>query len=186
MPQPLTRPPLALVQGTTVAWYFDEAGFAPADGWSLLYAFEGPSTLNVAATVEGTRFRVDLSGAQTSPLGVGAYLWQAFASRSTPTVERVQVGAGALEVFLDLQASTATGQQKTHARRMLEAIEAQLEGRASDGQKSMSINGRSLDRHTLAELMDARRIYLAEVRAEDAATAQGATPGKRRRIKVRF
>lgn len=186
MADPLTRVPLALVQGTTVAWTWSHGDFAPADGWSLLYAFEGPSTLNKAATVEGTGFRVDLTGAETAALLVGFYKWQAFASRSTPPAERVAVGAGALEVCLDLQASAATGQQKTHAQRMIELLEAVLEGRATDGQLGMSINGRSITRIPPLELRQLLVVYRAELRAEAAAAAQGATPGKRRTIKVRF
>lgn len=186
MAEPLTRVPLALVQGTTVAWRFESADYLPADGWSLLYAFEGPSTLNVAAGADGAGFLTSLTGAQTAALLPGVYVWQGFASRSTPTVERVAVCAGSLEVVLDLQASPATGQQKTHARRMVELLEAVLEGRATDGQLRMSINGRSIDRIPPLELLAMRDRYRSEVRAEEAAAAQGVRPGRRRPIKARF
>lgn len=180
-----TRPPLVLVQNTTAAWRFEHADFDPSDGWSLLYAFEGPSTLNKAAVADGTGFAVSLTEADTA-LGVGVYVWQAFAERSTPTAERVLVAAGRMEVVLDLEASAATGQQKSFNRRMVEAIQATLEGTATAGQLSMSINGRSLNRIPLPDLMKALTYFEGRLRAEEAAEEQGAKPGRRRRIKVRF
>lgn len=186
MPDPLSRVPMALVQGTSVSWRWEDSDFNPADGWALIYAFEGPSPLNVAGVADGTGFLVSLTTVQTAGLGVGFYRWQAFAARSVPSVERVQVAAGALEVVLDLLVSTASTEQKSHARRMVEALEAALEGRATDGQKSMSINGRSIERIPILELSQLLATYRQRLRAEEAAEAQGATPGKRRRIKVRF
>lgn len=186
MPQPLTRVPTAIVQGVSVAWTWSNADYLPADGWGLVYAFEGPSSLDVAGVVEGDGFRVDLTTAQTAALLPGFYRWQAFVARAAPTAERELVAAGALEVCLDLEASAATGQQKSFARRMVEALQAQLEGRATDGQSAMTINGRSISRIPILELEQALTRFESKLRAEEAALAQGATPGKRRPIKVRF
>lgn len=186
MPQPLTRVPTAIVQGVSVAWTWSSGDYLPADGWTLVYAFEGPSALDVAGVVDGDGFRVDLTTVQTASLLPGFYRWQAFVARGGPPAERELVGAGALEVCLDFLTSSATGQQKSFARRMVEAIQAQLEGRATDGQASMSINGRSISRIPILELEQILTRFEARLRAEEAALAQGATPGKRRPVKVRF
>lgn len=186
MPEPLTRVPTCIVQGTSVSWRWSSSDFDPGAGWALDYAIEGPTNLDVLATAEGDGFRVDLAPDATSPLVAGFYRWQAFASNAGPPEERVLVAAGALEVVADYAASAGTVQLKTHARRMLEALEAVLEGRATDGQLRMSINGRSIDRIPLPELMAARDRYRREVAAETAAEEQGARAGRRRRIKARF
>lgn len=188
MAQTFTRPPREIVRLSTPTWRFEDPDYSPLDGWTIEYAFEGPSELNVIAVADGAGHVVALTALQTA-IATGSYGWQAIASRApapTFTLERLVVQTGRTEFLLNYGIDTSTGPNKSHAARMVEAIEAQLEGRASDGQKSMSINGRSLDRHTLAELMEARKVYRMELRAEEAALAQGATPGKRRRVKVRF
>lgn len=185
MAEPLTRVPREIVRLSTVSWRFYDPEYLPTDGWVVVYAFEGPSELNVQAVNDGEGGHlVTLTSAMTA-IAPGAYAWQATASRAFP-LERVLVGQGRTDFLVDFGVASTLGEQKSHARRMVEAIEAQLEGRATDGQKSMAINGRSLDRHSIAELMDARSRYRMELRAEEAALAQGATPGKRRRVKVRF
>lgn len=185
MPEPLTRVPREIVRLSTPAWRFEDSDFSPVDGWTVEYFFEGPSELNITAAPDGAGHLVELTALQTA-IATGTYGWQAIASRATPTLERVLVGTGRTEFVLNFGVDTTAASQKTHAARMVEAIEAQLEGRASDGQKSMSINGRSLDRIPVLELMELRAKYRMELRAEEAALAQGAKPGKRRRIKVRF
>lgn len=185
MPEPLTRVPREIVRLSTPAWRFEDPDYSPVDGWTVEYFFEGPSELNITAAPDGAGHLVELTALQTA-IATGAYGWQAIASRATPTLERVLVGTGRTDVLLNFGVDTTAASQKTHAARMVEAIEAQLEGRASDGQRSMSINGRSLDRIPVLELMELRAKYRMELRSEEAALAQGAKPGKRRRIKVRF
>ena len=52
---------------------------------------------------------------------------------------------------------------KTHAEKMLEAIEAVLEGRATDEYKSIKINNREITKHTFDELRRIREYYRAEI-----------------------
>ena len=184
MPEPLTRVPREIVRLTSVAWRFESSDFSPLDGWTVEYNFEGPSELNVTAVPDGAGHLVELTTLQTA-IATGSYAWQAIASRAFP-IERVLVGQGRTDILVSFGVDTTIGEQKTHARRMVEAIEAQLEGRATDGQRAMSINGRSLDRIPVLELTELRSKYRMELRSEEAALAQGAKPGKRRRVKVRF
>lgn len=52
---------------------------------------------------------------------------------------------------------------KTHAEKMLEAIEAALEGRITDEYKTLKIGNRELTAHSLDELRRLREYYRAEV-----------------------
>lgn len=52
---------------------------------------------------------------------------------------------------------------KTHAEKMLEAIEAALEGRITDEYKTLKIGNRELTAHSLDELRRLREYYRAEI-----------------------
>lgn len=52
---------------------------------------------------------------------------------------------------------------KSHAEKMLEAIEATLEGRATDEYKSIKINNREISKHTFDELRRIRDYYRNEI-----------------------
>lgn len=58
----------------------------------------------------------------------------------------------------------------THAQRMLDAIEAALEGRVTADVQSYQISGRSITKIPIAELMTLRKQYMVEVANERVAT----------------
>lgn len=86
---------------------------------------------------------------------------------------------GSIKVFADPNA----GNTQTHAERMLVALEAMLEGKATSDQQSYSIAGRTLTRMTVDEIMKWRSHYKAEVAAERSA---GKGIGARRVTLARF
>ncbi|MDR0770741.1 MAG: hypothetical protein LBE75_06035 [Burkholderiales bacterium] len=58
---------------------------------------------------------------------------------------------------------------KTHAQKMLELIEARLEGRLLKEHNEYSIFGRSMKLMSVPELMEARSKYQAEIKRADVA-----------------
>ena len=56
-----------------------------------------------------------------------------------------------------------TPAEKTHAEKMLEAIEAALEGRISDEYKTLKIGNREITAHSFDQLRRLREYYRAEV-----------------------
>lgn len=58
---------------------------------------------------------------------------------------------------------SGTVETKTHAEKMLEAIEAVLEGRLLDEYKTLKIANREITKHTFDELRRFRDYYRAEV-----------------------
>ncbi len=56
-----------------------------------------------------------------------------------------------------------TPEKVTHAEKMLQAIEAVLEGRATDEYKSLKINNREITKHSFDELRRLREYYRAEL-----------------------
>ena len=59
---------------------------------------------------------------------------------------------------------------ETHADRMINLIEAVLEGRATSEQKRIKINNREIEHHSFKELTDLRDYYRAEVKRQQVRT----------------
>jgi len=73
-----------------------------------------------------------------------------------------------------------------HARNMLNAIEAVLEGRITADVESYSIAGRSITKIPVSELLVLRSKYKAEVQSQEAAENVSLGLGSGRKIKTRF
>ena len=74
----------------------------------------------------------------------------------------------------------------THATRVLAAIEAVLERRATKDQESYTIDGRSLSRTPISELLLLRNLYRREVQLEAQAENVAAGKANGRMILTRF
>lgn len=74
---------------------------------------------------------------------------------------------------------------RSHARRVLDAIEATLEGRATDDAVEISIRGRTIKQTPIVDLIKLRDVYRREVSAEDHAArlAQGLSDNRFRRVR---
>lgn len=126
-----TTEPAELRAGDTWQWRRDDLADYPASAWSLTYHFRNAAgDFDVNASADGDSFAVNVAKATTGALTAGKYHWYAFVDNGT---ERYQVDAGELEVLADV-AGAGPYDGRKFAQRMLEAIEARLEGRASDDQ----------------------------------------------------
>lgn len=181
-----TNEPLELRAGDTWKWNREDLTDYEAPTWTLTYRFKNASAgFEIAAAASGTYFAVSVAKATTAALTAGVYRWQAFVDNGT---ERYQVDSGTLTVLPDYGAGTATTalDDRTHARKVLDAIEAVIESRASKDQEEYTINGRSLKRTPLKDLTDLRNQYQALVNRETNAEliANGLKP--KNSIRVRF
>lgn len=179
-----TREPDRLSAATTWSWRRDDLNDYPASTWTLSYVFRSSSaSFNFAAATSGSGFLVTRTVLQTTDIAAGTYSWAARVSDGTNTVE---VGRGTLVVLPSL----ADGDPRSHARKVLDAIEAVIEGRAarSDLAYEIAVNGsmRRLQNVPHADLVALRSKYRAEVKTEEeqARIARG-LPG-RRRVLTRF
>ena len=80
----------------------------------------------------------------------------------------------------------STGDTRSHAKIMLDKIESILEGRADADVSSYSIQGRSLSKIGIAELLQWRDYYKAEYQKEVAEFRTGNKEGSGRVVKVQF
>ena len=178
-----TVEPASLRAGDFITWTKSLGDFPANQGWALTYTLINRTTkLTVTAVASGADFLVSIPASTTTGYAVGQYQWMARVSKAT---EIYTVDQGLLTVLPNLAALT-TLDFRSHARTMLEAIEAAYEGRASRIQLEMEINGRRVRELTPADLILWRNFYKSEVAKEDKAETFARLGINTRRIGVRF
>lgn len=162
-----TNEPLEARAGLTWAWQRqDLSSDYPAPTWTLTYYFKNAAAnFSFAASASGVYFAVARTAAQTSALTAGRYDWVAIVSDGT---NKYQVDNGSLNVLADYTAVTNID-SRSHARKVLEAIRAVIENRATLDQEEYAINNRSLKRTPMADLIMLADKYDAMVKGEEAA-----------------
>jgi hypothetical protein len=169
MPDIPNNEPTELRAGDTWQWTRDDlATDYPATTWTLTYRFKNAAGgFQIVATASGDAFSVTAAAATTVAYTAGEYAWAAQVVNGTT---KHTIDSGTLKVLPDLFASSAStgSDQRTHARIVLDAIKAVIEGRASKDQEEYSIAGRSLKRTPITDLLKMRQLYEAEVRSEQA------------------
>ena len=168
--------------GTSVVWERRVPGYSSAT-YALRYTFANQTrtfSLMASPAPTGDGFRLALTVSQTAALAVGDYGWRAFAELGAE--ERVEVARGRVTIAPSLFTDTPVD-ERSPARRALEAIQAVLEDRATRGQEAMTFNNRSLSRTPIADLLKLQEVYAARVAHEDARAAGRKVP---RSIRVRF
>lgn len=170
--------PTDLIAGNT--WQWDrEYGDYPVTTWTATAYFEkAGKTFSVAATVSESAHRFTIAAATTSGYPPGRYQIRV---RVTNGSQVFIAESGWCEVDVD-PAAAGSYDPRTWARRTLDAVEAFLAGNATTAQQSMSIQGRSISRWSLAELTQWRKDLRQEVKTEE----QGSRAGVGRDIRVRF
>ncbi|WP_299297456.1 hypothetical protein [uncultured Tateyamaria sp.] len=153
----------------------------PASEWQVSAVLRGPQSIDLDATASGTAHVLSATAANTSGWQPGFY---AVSIRAASGDDVHEIEAGQTTVVPDLVSVADGHDPRGHAERTLSAIEAVLEGRASLDQQSYTINGRTLVRTPIADLMSLRTAYRKEV-AEFNAGGRGKRL-VRRQVKVRF
>lgn len=157
------------------ATYTGTIRFIPHDTTQVL--------LGIASTGASTAggWKWDIVGSAITTLEPGNYTWVIEASASG---NRWEVERGRCTVYPD--PTTASVDPRSHARIVLEAIQAVIENRATKDQSSYTIAGRSLSRTPLPELLMLLDRYKGEVyREEQAARIAKGLPTSGR-VLVRF
>jgi hypothetical protein len=153
----------------------------PAPTWSLRAILRGPAQIDLVSAAAGTGHLLSAGAAATANWTAGLY---ALSLRAASGDDVFEVEAGQVSVLADLVGVANGHDARGHAQRTLSAIEAVLEGRASKDQQSYTINGRSLLRTTIADLLLLRSTYRKEVQAERAGGRGRRLVG--RQVRVRF
>jgi len=177
--------PKSMVQGDTVKWRVQLADYLPT-AWTLTYNFVSQKHKNQSVTAsdngDGT-FLVSISSTNSLKYGAGKWHYQGVVTDGT---DRYLVTEGAIDVVKDFASAVNGYDARSHAEKVLEAIEAVIEGRATSDQSSMSIGGRSISLMPVEDLLVLRSRYNSEVDSERAAERIAQGMGSGRRVRVRF
>jgi hypothetical protein len=165
-----TQEPDLLVVGDRWMWRRPDlvADYPTAD-YALTYEFHedsgggGSHKFTITATETSTDYIVEIASATTASYTAGEYNWYAFITRSSDS-QRIAVDEGHTKIELNFANTNADN--RSHAKKVLDAIQAVLENRASQDQMSYSIAGRSLSRMSIDDLMRFRDRYRAEYNKE--------------------
>lgn len=176
--------PSTLYAGTLWEFTVTDSERLPSDGWSLAFRFSGATNfgLTVTALPDNTGWLVRHDSAASASVAPGRYEWFALATKSGETTPIAQ---GYTQVAAN--PATATNMDsRSFAAKALEAVEAVLANGGTLANRKYEIAGRSLERHSLPELLALRDKLKSEVKAEEncARIAQGLP--SRNRIFVRF
>jgi len=165
-----SQEPETLVVGDRWVWQRpDLVTDYPTDQYALTYEFHcdsgggGNHKFTVTASETSTAYVVEVSSVTTAGYNAHQYKWYAFITRTSDS-QRVAVDNGITTLVVNYADSNAD--VRTHAKKVLDSIQAVIENRATVDQSSFTIAGRSLSRMTIDELFMVRDRYRAEYNEE--------------------
>lgn len=161
----LSRMPAQIIAGDSLRLVIAAGDYPASAGWAValvLQALAGAAPVTVNASDGSAEWSIALSSAASAQLAPGGYRYLIAATKDG---DRSTIEAGQVEV-LPNPAAAATD-QRTAARRALDAIDAVLESRASSEDLKFTFeDGRALEKVPHADLLALRKHYARIVARE--------------------
>lgn len=178
-----TLEPEKIIAGDSLTWTKSLDNFLASAGWILSYALRGPAAIDFDAVADGDAYRVEVTSAVTALWAPGFYSWIAFVTKAG---DRYTLDQGSVEILPDPVETTTISDQRPHCKRMLDAIEALFEGKATKDQIEYEIDGIRIKRMDVDALLRWRQTYKQEWAAwqRDQKIKKGGARGNR--VLVRF
>lgn len=179
-----TYPPREIYAGDTLKFQKQLNNYSIEDGWTLTYEFltSSEDLGSFSSTSYQGNHLITVAATTTSGWNAAEVFYVGRVSKSG---EIYTVDRGSFTVKENF--TTALNLDgRSHAKKVLDAIEAVIENRASQDQMSYSIAGRSLSRMSPEQLFLMRDRYQAEHNKEQAEIARAQGRKTKETIKVRF
>lgn len=171
-----------LIAGDTLNYRTQVLDYLPTDGWVLKLRLAPRSSgvgagapITLTATSSGDVYTVQASASVTATWSAGNWAWSTWVEKAG---ERYTVASGQILIVADPSAMAAGSDTRSHAQKVLDSVEAVIEGRATQAHAEYQINGRMLKFLPLTELLALRDRYRWEVRSQQAAASGLPGPGK--------
>ena len=181
------KEPVTIYKGETVVWNRKDLTDYPVGSYAMSWSARLESNGGTAFTATGTEvddyYKFTLDNSATGGYTIGDYFWVLKVTQSSDSEELI-IDSGKITVKDNYFGST--GDTRSHAKIMLDKIESILEGRADADVSSYSIQGRSLSKISINELLQWRDYYKAEYQKEIAKFRRDNNEGSGRVIKVQF
>ena len=161
----LTDFPSTITQGDSFKFTTPIDEYTPTDGYTLNLAIRGLSSADIVATTLLSDYIIDIPSSISSTLTPGTYKAIFFVTKG---IERVTLYSKSLEVLED-PILMGNIDMRSHEEIMLDAIEAFIEKRATQGQLDhlmSEIDQKKLQRMSMTELVALRDHYKAKVIAQ--------------------
>ncbi|MDR5887553.1 hypothetical protein [Vreelandella janggokensis] len=172
--------PDSFTAGTTLAITVALTAYPPPE-WAGTLIIRGAQSIDLESQPDEKLHAFSASAETTGAWTAGAY-WYSLRVNNGEEVHEIETGT--LTVAPDLADLQEGYDGRGHAEKVLEAIEAVIEGRASKDQDSYRINNRELRRTPISQLLKLRDVYRQEVRRARAARRGRDTLG--RQVLARF
>lgn len=128
-----TTEPSSFHAGDNLVWTKSLADY-PASTWTLHYSLvNAAATYTFAATADGDTHSINVPTSATTGWAVGRYGWQSYVTDGT---NQHTIASGVWDVKLN-PATASAQDMRTHAEKMVDAIESHLEGKATAGQLAL-------------------------------------------------
>jgi hypothetical protein len=181
------KEPVTIYKGETVVWNRKDLTDYPvgsyAMSWTARLESNGGTAFSATVTEVDDYYKFTLDNSNTGGYTTGDYFWVLKVTQSSDSEELI-IDSGKITVKDNYFGST--GDTRSHAKIMLDKIESILEGRADADVSSYSIQGRSLSKISINELLQWRDYYKAEYQKEIAKFRRDNKEGTGRVIKVQF
>ena len=163
-----TQEPLEVIVGDFIQWRRTDLGSDyPNDEYTATYIARitggGANEITLTGSAYGTDYLFSVSSADSADFVPGYYHWQLEMVRNSDS-ERVVVDRGTFEAIVDLDVNNVD--PRTHAEIMVDKIESVLQNRADADVSNYSINGRSLVKLSIDDLLKWRDYYRNELTME--------------------
>lgn len=178
-----TKEPIEFRAGDSVSWTKSLANYSAATD-TLTYRLRGPQSLDITCTQSGTDFAAEITAAQTAQLQPGDYwiVGTVVSGSDTKTIYAANIRV--LPNFSDAQQVADGYDGRTHARKMLDAIESALTDDAGKFIVEYNISGQRMIRRYSAEEKQKEWSFWAGI-VQQEEKAEAIARGENRNIYIR-
>lgn len=153
--------PKIITAGDTLSFTESVSDYLPEDGWALAYTLASATVrIEITSTDNSdSTYLVAETAANTANYTPDSYRWQSYVTKGT---ERFSVLSGTVTIKPNFASGTVD--YRSHVKKTLDAIESLIEGKAGKDVDSYSIQGRSLSKMNITELLEWRDKYKRELK----------------------
>jgi hypothetical protein len=171
-----------LVAGDTWTWSLNDLGY-DLTVYTITYSLRGlGGQLDLTQQSDGAGgYKLEGASVDTTALSAGVYAWGLYATKAG---KRTELARGTVEILQDLTTAGNAVDGRSFNKRMLDAIRAVLENRATRVESEYQVGGRMLKLLSMQQLIDAEAYYRQQYRTEQRKAGQ-ISPNANQ-IRVRF
>lgn len=159
----LSEIPKRITSGESISWTWLNSKF-PAPTWTLIYTLvSAGSQIQITAAANGSDHLVEVSASTAAEYKPGEYSWQAHVASGD---ERYKVADGLLTIVDDLAEFSHGADQRSHVKKVLDALEAAIERRASKTQMKQTVDGIAIEHMSHIEQSELHEKYARKYQKE--------------------